>query len=997
MSPSHTDPQAFRRSISDNERLYLSMQELFSCFAIQLVVEGEGRVDPVGLCEAVAAAAEACPGARVVLRGDMWVDSGVQPPVHLAGEGEFDGSNFEDFDVLNRKLDPVSGPTCEVVLLRQDPAVLVFRALHSTMDGKGTILWIDNVFRALRGESPVSVLGVQTDLSLIRGLQPRNEAPDLRLSVRTSKARAKEVPYQVWRKRLTLPGQPPAMVAQTAELLTELGCSSSNRFLVPVDLRRHGDWELCSGNLTLPIFLDAHAGESWQELHGRLIAALARGEELNLKSADLGLALRVPKWVLKAGLRSMLAIQNLRNRQPCGGVISNLGLVDLEALSARGFSASTLYSLTVQQPFVPFAVAIASNNRCTEVMISCYGDPEQRAQAERFLVALSDRLAPQDEAPKETLVRLFLGQVAKAPDAVALVQGTEEWTYAELESQAQSIVQQLEQVGLRPGQTVAVCMGRGVLLVPTMLAILSMGATYLPLEPGDPQQRLQYILELSEAEFCIVDAAGESRIGSASPCKVMRVGRTETPHTQLRLKVGYQDPVAYQIFTSGTSGSPKGVLVGHGTLCNYLAWAQGFYGVGADSRFPLFASIAFDSTLTSMLLPLVSGGSIELLSEITTHALLRGIFESASITHVKLAPAHLCLALDSNPISNHAKTLVLGGEQLGLELAQKAHGQLGPGWRLVNEYGPTEATIGCVVHSFDPARAYPGDAVPIGRSITHVSAHVLDGQGEPTATGELYLSGRCLAQGYGGRGVEAQIGFSKLADGTRVYRTGDRVRIDADGELTFLGRMDDQVSLHGHRVELSEVEACMLRLEGVGGAAVVVRARGNGEPELAGFFVSESGVTDEEMQKHLAVQLPKYMQPSTLQCLLEWPLTGHGKVDRSALLDGNSPTRPVPEQPIDSSPTEVALMQIWRKALEFEPDEVVHATDEFYRLGGDSLALLEVLRATTQTLLGSEFETAFMGIMNEWAQGFTLRRMADVVDELNHRNGSATGAESGTE
>ncbi len=997
MSLAHTDPQAFRRRISDNERLYLSMQELFSCFAIQLVVEGVGRVDPAGLREAVAAASEACPGARFVLRGDMWVDGGVPPPLHLVDEGEFDGSNFGDFDVLNRKLDPVSGPTCEVVLLRRDPAVLVFRALHSTMDGKGTMLLIDNVFRALRGESPVSVLGVQTDLSLIQGLQPRNEAPDMRLSVRTAKDRATEAPYHVWRKRLTLPGQPPAMVAQTAELLTELGCSSSNRFLVPVDLRRHGDQELCSGNLTLPIFLEAHAGESWQELHGRLIAALARGEELNLKSADLGLALRVPKWALKAGLRSMLAIQNLRNRQPCGAVISNLGFVNLETLSAPGFSASTLYSLTVQQPFVPFAVAIASNNRCTEVMISCYGDPEQRAQAERFLVALSDRLAPTGDAPKESLVRLFLGQVAKAPDAVALVQGVEEWTYAELESHAQSIAQQLEQVGVRPGQTVAVCMGRGVLLVPAMLAILSMGATYLPLEPGDPQQRLHNILKLSEAEFCVVDAAGESRIGSASPCKVMRVERIETSHAQLRLKVAAPGSVAYQIFTSGTSGSPKGVLVGHEALCNYLAWAQEFYGVGAESRFPLFASIAFDSTLTSMLLPLVAGASIELLAEATTHTLLRGIFESESITHVKLAPAHLSLVLDSNPISNHAKTLVIGGEQLGLELAQKAYDQLGPGWRLVNEYGPTEATIGCVVHSFDPARAYPGDAVPIGRPIAHVSVHVLDGQGEPAATGELYLSGKCLAQGYGGRGVEAQIGFSTLADGTRVYRTGDRVRMEADGELTFLGRMDDQVSLHGHRVELSEVEACMLRLEGVGGAAVVVRARGHGEPALAGFFVSESGVTGEEMQEHLAGQLPRYMQPSTLQCLPEWPLTGHGKVDRNALPAGNSPTRPVPQQPVDSSSTEAALMQIWRKALEFEPDEAMHATDEFYGLGGDSLALLEVLRTTTQTLLGPESESAFMAQMNEWAQGFTLRRMASVVDELNHRNGSATGARSGTE
>ena len=369
--------------------------------------------------------------------------------------------------------------------------------------------------------------------------------------------------------------------------------------------------------------------------------------------------------------------------------------------------------------------------------------------------------------------------------------------------------------------------------------------------------------------------------------------------------------LAYVIYTSGSTGTPKGVGVAHGAVVNYLAWAAGAYGLGAGGAgAPLHSSLAFDLTVTSVLAPLAAGAAVTASVAGGAEGLAGLLARGPGFAVVKVVPAHLPVLAGLVPagvLAGVAGRLVVGGEALSGAVA-RSWLERAPGMVVVNEYGPTEATVGCCTWEVRAGDPVPGQ-VPIGRPAPNTRLYVLDQWLEPVpagVTGELYIAGAQLARGYLGRPALTGERFTACpfsVAGERMYRTGDLARWTGGGELEFAGRADDQVKIRGYRIEPGEVEAVLAAHPAVGQAVVAVREDSPGDRRLAAYVVPaggaggdggvpDSGALAAAVRDHAAGRLPDYMLPATVTVLAGLPLTPNGKVDRKAL--------PAPEQAADA-------------------------------------------------------------------------------------------------
>ncbi|GGO96630.1 peptide synthetase [Wenjunlia tyrosinilytica] len=385
----------YQRPISPTEWFYLGAMGLAPPFAIQLVVEGHGRMDRSELSRAVAVASAACPGARLVRRGRIWVDSGQAPAVRVVDGTAIDRTRFENAEPLRSPLDPVNGPTCEVLVLAGEPCTVVFRAFHGVMDGRGVLTWMAEVFRALRGEEPVGARSGATERSLLSELGTTGARPRLGLNFRSPLDRAGVSAERVarpsfrWRRR-TLDGNFPGLVARVAAAIANVEDAEEVRFMVPVDLRRHDAGLASTANLTLPVFVDGRTCDAAEDFHKRLRRALDERRELSRGTEQA--AARLPLRALGTALAAANAVVTRRRRYVCSTLISNLGRVDLCGLSTAGFKASTVYSLAVRAPLTPASIVTVQAQGRTELTMSYPDGPGMGARADALFNRISDEL-----------------------------------------------------------------------------------------------------------------------------------------------------------------------------------------------------------------------------------------------------------------------------------------------------------------------------------------------------------------------------------------------------------------------------------------------------------------------------------------------------------------------------------------------------------------------------------------------------------------------------
>ena len=464
------------------------------------------------------------------------------------------------------------------------------------------------------------------------------------------------------------------------------------------------------------------------------------------------------------------------------------------------------------------------------------------AERETVLHAWNRTENPTDrETP---LIRRIENHARTAPDAVALDDGAESLGYGGLDAWAGRIAARLAGAGVGAGGVgsgrVAVLMDRGLALPATLLGAHKAGAAYVPLDPVHPDDRLTEILGDCAAAAIVSSPsqlARARRLAGKVPVIDAEAARAGDAPMADSVPLGAAD-IAYVIYTSGSTGKPKGVAISHGNLVNYVDWATRQYPASPKDAFALFTSIAFDLTVTSVFVPLTMGGTVRIYPEDRPSArpVVLDVFEEDAVDVVKLTPAHLSLVLDAGLVPSRIHTLILGGEDLPRGLAAKARDAFGDRVTLCNEYGPTEATVGCMIHRFDPDTDKAA-SVPIGKPAANTALYVLDGAGLPVPpgiAGELHIGGDGVGQGYLGRPDLTAERF--LSDpfraGGRMYRTGDLARWREDGVMEFLGRIDGQVKLRGMRIETGEVEARLLEHPEIAGCLVEMRAPGVAAGEM---------------------------------------------------------------------------------------------------------------------------------------------------------------------
>ncbi|WP_430058812.1 amino acid adenylation domain-containing protein [Paenibacillus alvei] len=581
---------------------------------------------------------------------------------------------------------------------------------------------------------------------------------------------------------------------------------------------------------------------------------------------------------------------------------------------------------------------------------------EERAQLEA-------RNATASEYPREaTVYQLFERQAEKTPEAVAIIHEEEQVTYSELNARSNRLARTLRAAGVQADQLVGILADRSVEMIVGILGVLKAGGAYVPIDPEYPEQRIRYMLEDSGSQVLLTQHHLRARVQFEG--KLIDLNdQTAYSKEEWNLEpVSSANDLAYVIYTSGTTGNPKGAMITHQGLTNYLWWAKNVYAAGEKLDFPLYSSISFDLTVTSVFTPLVTGSLIRIYSGEDKALVIERIVTDNQVNIVKLTPAHLSLIkeLKVKPGSNIRK-LIVGGDNLGTDLARSIHDQFGGEIEIFNEYGPTETVVGCMIYRYDPATDTSG-SVPIGVPAANVSIYLLNSDGKQVpigVPGEIYIAGDGVARGYLNRSDLTAEKFvdHPLVPGKRMYRTGDLAKMQANGNLEYLGRADDQVKIHGFRIELGEVEAALTKVKEVKEAAVIARENEAKEKLLFAYVVADTELVAGELRRALSKQLPAYMIPTRFVQLDMLPLTANGKVDRRGLshIQLNEPLQANYTAPRNA--LEQALADIWREILNLER---IGIHDNFFDAGGHSLKLIQMIGEARRRLnVDISFSAAF--------------------------------------
>ena len=565
--------------------------------------------------------------------------------------------------------------------------------------------------------------------------------------------------------------------------------------------------------------------------------------------------------------------------------------------------------------------------------------------------------------------QLIEAQVERAPNAPAVLCGSQVLTYGELNARANQLSRFLVGLGVRPEARVGIALRSSLSLPVALLGVLKAGGACLPLDPNYPKHRLDLMLEDAQPAVVLT----EQSVAPAFSAHVAQRLCLDTDGAQIfrgeSSNVGSPvgpDSVAYVIYTSGSTGRPRGVLLLHRGLANHNRAAIQLYDLQTSDRILQFSSISFDIAIEEIFPAFICGAAVVMKTEsfsLQGREFLQWIRER-QVTVLDLPTAywhelvHQMETSAGSVLPEKLRLVILGGEKASTKTYRAWQKLAGERIRLINTYGPTEASV--IVSAFEPARCPEvslGDCLPLGRSVANAQLHVLDQDLKPVplgSSGELHIGGVPVARGYLNQPELTRQKF--IADSfdaqpnARLYKTGDMVRCLPDGNFEFLGRIDYQVKIRGFRVEPGEVEAVLHQHPGIRESVVVSREDSNGEKSLVAYVIwrSDDGrVSSGQLRTFLAKQLPEYMVPSAFVMLDRLPLSPNGKVDRRALPKPETESIPQIPSVSPSDPLEKQLVAIWESVLGKKP---IGICDDFFEIGGHSLLAARVMHRLGQSL-----------------------------------------------
>lgn len=556
-----------------------------------------------------------------------------------------------------------------------------------------------------------------------------------------------------------------------------------------------------------------------------------------------------------------------------------------------------------------------------------------------------------------TVYDLFLEKAQNIPNQIALIDGEMQYTYAQLNTQVNQLSQILLSKGIGHNMVIAIIADPGIELLVAILSTLKSGACYVPLDTNLPEERLEHMIADSQA--CIILTTKDwykiHPLVFSRDIYLLDETYPDQP-TGLNVPQLQQQDTAYIIYTSGSTGQPKGVAVSHQSLLNYCWWAKKTYCESNSYTFPLFTSISFDLTITSIFVPLITGGIIVAYRNNDKELLIEQVIRENKADIIKLTPSHLQILLHldickQDDFLSRLHGIIVGGEELTVKLSQDILTLFGRNIRIYNEYGPTEATVGCMIHQFNATIDLTG-TVPIGRPISNARIYLLDKYLRPVSggtTGELYIGGQVVSKGYQGNPqVTAKLFIGDILEpDEKMYKTGDLARWNSQGQIEFIGRVDRQVKIRGYRIELGEIENKIIQHIQIKMAVVTAIKDNSGSIMLCAYIVPDitaweghpdSQKLDVELTSYLYDALPAYMVPRKLIFLDEMPLSKNGKIALEQLpLVTYSQIAPVINQP--ENEIQEILIEAWKGVL----GVVAGIHDNFFELGGDSIKAVQLV------------------------------------------------------
>ena len=537
-------------------------------------------------------------------------------------------------------------------------------------------------------------------------------------------------------------------------------------------------------------------------------------------------------------------------------------------------------------------------------------------------------------------------------DKVAVFCEDEELTYEQLDSASNRVANYLVAQGVGPGDLIGVCCNRNIDMPILLNGILRSGAGYVPLDPDYPLDRLKYMVENADIQHVLAHESLQSITEAFDVTTIYYDSQNPEIQSQAdsqpKVETDVENDVAYVIFTSGSTGKPKGVLVHHRAAVN-LMFAFGYQpGFNSDDRLLATTTLSFDISVVEMFLPLVHGGQIVIVDRATAkdqHRLVE-VAEKFQVTWMQATPSHWRIICDSDFVGGKHIKFLTGGEKLPRDLIEPLLQRCGELW---NCYGPTETTV----YSSANRMTNAVDRILVGKPLANTTAYVVDENGQlcvPEVEGELWIGGDCVTLGYMKRD-ELTAEKYVMFNGERVYRSGDLAKITESGDVEIIGRIDSQVKVRGHRIELGEIDAAMKAAsENVRLAAAVVREDQPGDVRLVGYVLPKDGDTVDllQLKTEMAKSLPDYMIPSVFSVVEEFYYTPSGKTDRKAF---PLPSTLRPDIGVDyvapKSKNEKQLADIWRDVLQLDQ---VGVADNFFELGGNSIKALKVVKYSNQIL-----------------------------------------------